>query len=254
MLNKYDRKTIESIFLLLVSGFNRGLVNVDGSLQYQKMHVVFLEDEDEGIQDRIQSSDKIEEYVPELIIKNKDEFFNKLFEFATVVKNKVSRFTRISPNLEDNSREFEVNKVIGLMYMIWFNATPQDFADPVSFLDRYIKFIKDGTFSKLNSGFTLGGIDLKNIRAAVNVKNLSQRSDMETPNCLEFYITGNDKERYVLPRVSYGISKTEHGEKIGYIYAIQADKSSSNRDSILYKEFNRIIHGLRKRRYGAGSS
>jgi len=247
MLKKLDRGTIESIFVQLISGFRKGVVDVDGAKAYDRIDVVFLEDEKAG-SDIVIESDEPEEYVPKLIIKNRDEFYNKLLEFAITVDEEIMPFTRIPPNLEDINREFEVDRVVGLIYTIWYDATPQDFGDPVSFLDRYIKFIKDKTFANLNKGVTIGGITLKDMRVGITSQNVAQRSDMETPYCLEFCVTGADKqgipyEKYVLPRVMYGIEVLESGEKVGYIYAVQGERNY-DRENPLYKNFNRYIHRL----------
>lgn len=235
---------VRKIFEDMIEGFRIGVVNVDGFIAYCRMNVIFLEDEESELQ---------EDYsIPTLVIKDKETFYKKLFEFVNCIDEVYTRFCQTPPNFWDMDRDFEVNNIKALLFMIWFNATPQDFGNPVEFLDRYINFIKDETFSKYKQETTLGKLSIQNknvYNMVIKLQSYEMASDMETPYCFRFSIYGTDKEGkkhkvYELPRVLYGITEDENGEKVGYIYSIK--DYCRNKNGEVRSCFNRVSQSLRR--------
>lgn len=235
---------VRKIFEDMLEGFKIGIVDVDGFITYCRMNVTFLEDEESELQ---------EDYsIPTLVIKDKKAFYKKLFEFVNCIEKVYTRFCQTPPNFWDIDRDFDVNNIKALLFMIWFNATPQDFGNPVEFLNRYINFIKDKTFSKYKQETTLGKLSIQNKKVynmVIKLQCYEMASDMETPYCFRFSIYGTDKEGkkhkvYELPRVLYGITEDENGEKVGYIYSIK--DYCRNKNGEVRSCFNRVSQSLRR--------
>lgn len=153
-----------------------------------------------------------ENNISSLYIRNLDTFVKKIEDYLDE-ENK--HRDRVPSYIKE-----EKDKVKFLMMYLFVNATSEDFLNPERYIDRYIGFLKDNTFSLLNEKIS---VNLNNIfeNETLEIKNNSQSVCMETPNKIQFSITSKENSNlsFVLPEISYGICK-EDGHKVCYIYSI----------------------------------
>lgn len=161
-----------------------------------------------------------EEYVPIFTIDDSNMLEEALKEYLKAVREIDIKSTK----MDDRHREKY------FLSNVWKNATNYDFQNPEKFIRRYTDFIRDNTFSQYDELTFLGKYDN-------NMLIVQRRQDyygFETPYIMHFSLT-NGKDVYNLPWVRYGISKSEKGEKIAFIYSVQNMEKSSN------EEYNRQI-------------
>lgn len=160
------------------------------------------------------------EYIPIFTINDANRLEEALQEYLQTVKEVDIKSTKM--NDDHKEKYFLLN--------VWKNATNYDFQNPESFIRRYTDFIRDNTFSQYDALTFLGKYD----NHMLMVQRKQDDYGFETPYVMHFSLT-NGKDIYHLPWVRYGIAKSEKGEKIAYIYALQNMEISSN------EEYNRQI-------------
>src|SRR5574344_1650269 len=118
--------------------------------------------------------------VPILVIKNKKELVNKL-------------------------KKLEINKITikKCISLLLANACYEDFSNPSKFIDNHIGFYLNNDF--MSNSKKIGSITMKRV---------TQTIYKETPYAFKAIING--PEKYYLPNVNYGISRSTC-----YIYSIE---------------------------------
>lgn len=125
--------------------------------------------------------------------------------------------------------------MIHAMSMLWFNATPDDFNNPIQFVKRYTNFLGDSTFDDLWDPKQINNIQsLRNCTIEITQKH--QTEFQETPTAIWFKIKKDGVEKH-LPRIAYGIS-----DGIAYIYGIQGNNEKDSSPTM--KKINRSRYKL----------
>lgn len=173
-----------------------------------------------------------EENLCELNIEDISELVTKLDEYIELNINENRKLPYYS-----NNTEYKMKKT--LISYLFANATPNEFENPIEFINRQISFLKDKKLKKfdnsviINMNGILSGNDLI-------VKNSNQSVQMETPHKFEISIS-NGIDIYKLPEISYGIVR-ENDEDVCYIYSI-IDKSKQERTPYI-KTISRLLYKL----------
>ena len=182
-----------------------------------------------------------DEFNSNLVINIKD---NKRFERALVeyTKSMIDHLISNSKLQEYDNVYFEGNMsniIESTLLNVWFNATEEDFKDPINYLKRRTDFLTDefsnSNLSKLYTSSSIGKLNNYNIESFVDVQNPSTN---ETPFVFKSRIV-NGEDEYILPNVSYGISDGKC-----YIYAVHGNKNINNNS--FSKKVNRLLYKANK--------
>lgn len=170
--------------------------------------------------------------ISSLYIRNLDIFVKKIEEYLDEEK----KHNRLPSYLTEKKDIIKFS----IMYL-FVNATSEDFLNPERYIDRYINFLRDRTFSNLNAGLK---VSLDNVfeDEYLKIANESQSICMETPNKIKFSIINekNTNLSFDLPEISYGICE-EDGYKICYIYSILNKENLSKVDDELLLKYKKSI-------------
>ena len=175
---------------------------------------------------------------PTLYINNYPLFKSKLADLLLLQNYRTNNYYR---RLQDKMRF--------LIAYSFANATFDDFANPLSYLDRTMAFIKNTTLTETNEIVDLTDTPIE--ADEVLIQNQKQSIYMETPNKMTFTLHGffNDEEYvYRLPEISYGICE-ENGEKVCYIYSsLNPEKLQYDNDEMghIYKKLQRSFYKVNK--------
>ena len=168
------------------------------------------------------SNDKLRNH--QLIIQDKEKFERTLQRYIDCFYYSNTLYTR-----GGLQRAFET---------IWFNLTNSDCDDLESFINRYISFIEDKTFSNLDRSAVIGNMNGYDIICSRKQADFT----FETPYVLEFSLLSPDKRFFSLPKVRYAVQDTEKG-KVAYVYAVQdvkLDEKNSD-DQAIYEDVKEKI-------------
>ena len=175
---------------------------------------------------------------PTLYINNYPLFKSKLAD-CLLLQN--YRITHYFHNVED--------KIKFLTAYTFANATFDDFANPLAFLDRTISFIKNPTLTDVEETVDLTDTPIE--ADEVLIKNEKQSVLMETPNKMTFTLHGFDDDEefvYRLPEISYGICE-ENGEQVCYIYStLNPEKLQYDNEEMshIYKRIQRSFYKVNR--------
>ena len=176
-----------------------------------------------------------------LVINIKD---NKRFEDALIeyTKSMIDHLVSNSKLHEYDNVYFEgdISHIIeSALLNVWFNATEEDFKDPIKYLRCRTNFLIDdfsnGNLDKKYISNNIGKLNNYNIESWIDVVNPSTN---ETPFVFKSKIV-NGEDEYLLPNVSYGISDGKC-----YIYAVHGSKHVNN--SSFDKKVNRLLYKANK--------
>lgn len=156
--------------------------------------------------------------IPCLNIKNLDEF-NNLLE---VYVSKALNFYDLS-SFEGDDRE----KVKMIIASLFANATFDDFASPIDFLNRRIEFFDNSKEENLKSAF------IPSLKSTLTVSITKDKIYNETPYELQSYFKSDD-EMFRLPEIKFGIAHDTL-----YVYAIQ---NSVQEKTSYVKKINRALY------------
>lgn len=177
-----------------------------------------------------------------LNIRNLDTIIDKLTKYIS----EEEKINRKSMKYIDSKRSYY--KLL-IMYL-FVNASPGDYENFESQIDRYISFLSDDTLSKLNNGIAFNNSKILEDELLL-VGNSKQSVLMETPNKLEVSIV-NKKDNnlsFKLPEISYGICE-ENGKKVCYVYSIlnkeKIDKKEEETLLKYKKRISRLLYKLNK--------
>lgn len=122
---------------------------------------------------------------------------------------------------------------------VWYNATEEDFKEPVSYLKLRTNFINDSiSIYSMNKTYKSKEIQTLNNLQLENKIDITNPSANETPYVFKSRIVDKDENYYNLPNIYYGISDNKC-----YIYAIKNDKNVQNNFS---KKVNRLLYKANK--------
>ena len=126
--------------------------------------------------------------------------------------------------------------------MLFVNATSEDFAFPIKYMDKYIAAVKDDTFSDLKEGKSI--CKLNSFKDAnLRVKSTEQSIFLETPQKLEFTLTKlmQDNNEYTVSLPSVSCFCYEDGkDKVLNISAIQNKRVDTSKEkNVFEKQVNR---------------
>ena len=217
-----EEKTILDTFWNEVAGKEKVKT---GNLEYIRP-LNYKTDEQEVIVDR---------YLPVLNLKNrnKQEFEKLLIEY--VRKFFASEKYWANPISSCNTLK---DKLVHCISTLWLNATPEDFENPIQFIQRYINFLQDNTFDELTETVQINRLQtLQN--CSLQIRRAEQNEFQETPNAIDLTVKKDNAEKK-LPRIAYGISNG-----IAYIYGIQGTKTPKETDETM-KRINRSRFAVNK--------
>ena len=172
-------------------------------------------------------------------INNKEKFNEILIEYTkTIIEHIITN---------DKLKDIDYLFFNGNMhYMIkasllnvWYNATEEDFKNPINYLktrtdfinDNISKSVKDKTY-KSNEIPLLKNLFIEN---KIDIQNPAAN---ETPFVFKTEVVDENGNNYCLPSISYGISDGKC-----YIYSIKNDKRPENEFS---KKVNRLLYKANK--------
>lgn len=175
-----------------------------------------------------------------LTIKDKRTFDNVLTDYTVAMINHLEKYQKLH-GIDAVYHDGNLEKMIeSALVNVWFNATEEDFKDPVNFLRIRKDFLEDDlSIIKYNIKYKSSNIALLNsnhIEATIDIQNPSAH---ETPFVFKSRICNDNNETYQLPNISYGISNGKC-----YIYAIQGDKPSEL--NTYHKKVNRLLYRANK--------
>lgn len=153
-------------------------------------------------------------FVPTLLIKDKVKFDECLVDYVKVA----TEFYGIDENL--------------VMAMLFFDATNEDFCNPINYINRKKNFILDSRLNSLKEGIDFGYSEILDGNIFVNLSK--DEIFYETPYVLESSLLSKNGG-YNFPSVSFGIEDNK-----AYIYAIQKRSVSTNK-SLYEKKVNRAL-------------
>lgn len=182
-----------------------------------------------------------EENISGLIIKNLPEFLYWLERYVELELE----YNRKTPTFV---RDEERNHIKWIITYLFTNATTEDLVNPVEFIKRRMKFLKDETFAYLNEGvdIDIGGYFLD---SRLNLKNSVHSISMETPYRIDVNLVNDiddKKVSYPLASISYGIEEKD-GVKVCYIYSLMKPRTPLNmdEDSRYYaKKMTRMLYKI----------
>lgn len=155
---------------------------------------------------------------PTLIIKNKAEFNQLLYEYVILAYE----FYKENDSEESLGKDY----LKSIMTLLWSDATSVDFANPEKYIRRRINFIKDQTL------LSAPDYSFETSIGTLKVRVHKEQIYNETPYYVEFLI-----DDYPLPLVKCGISNGT-----AYIYAIQNSKLP--RDKKLNRALYKVNEGI----------
>lgn len=172
----------------------------------------------------------INENDPIFTINSYEKFINKLSEYINLKVSTNSNFDFTDENI----------KII--IITLFYNASYEDFYNPIAFINKQIEFIKNNNFIEPTIIENISSLENSNLDIKISNENLFQ----ETPYKLDLSILNelnNEPVIYKLPSVSFGISNNT-----AYIYGIQKSNINNiNENNILFeKKINRKLYKLNK--------
>lgn len=168
-----------------------------------------------------------------LYIDDFNQFMNTLKRYFEIVMNTDHMWFRVSE--EKNHSYLRIN----LVYLL-ANMTPQDFQKPTEFVNRYIEFLNDRTFSQPMT------MEYAPLDCEIHVERKEQPAGQETPYALSITLEKEYPEavaHYTLPLIRYGIANNQL-----YLYAIQGKNNSdvTELDRKLAKKANRHFYKMNR--------
>lgn len=168
-----------------------------------------------------------------LYIDDFNQFMNTLKRYFEIVMNTDHMWFRVSE--EKNHSYLRIN----LVYLL-ANMTPQDFQKPTEFVNRYIEFLNDRTFSQPMT-MEYAPLDCK-----IHIERKEQPAGQETPYALSVTMEKEYPEgvaHYTLPLIRYGVANNQL-----YLYAIQGKNNSdvTELDRKLAKKANRHFYKMNR--------
>lgn len=165
---------------------------------------------------------------PVLMINNKEQLINLLEQYFNECDKHQNKFS-------DCKLE---TKIKIYLTILWSNATYEDFANPLSFINKRIDFYQDLTLDFISKNYSeeIEVLDGSKIRVYNELQDIRQ----ETPFIFKPTIEKGENI-FELPNISYGISNGEC-----YIYAIQQKrkKELTNYDKKINRKLYKINSGI----------
>ena len=175
--------------------------------------------------------------IPTLIINNKDEFDKLLIVYVNKCLDFYDDNNYYDEIIKKEINDKSISKEKVIMSLLWSNATLEDFNDPISFLRKRISFLENDLYKDFSETKDLGYSET--FKGNLNVIIEKSKIENETPYSIVFsFIDLVTKDKYVLPRIYFGIDDK------AYIYAIQNDKNIN--DNKYSKTVNRTLYQLNK--------
>ena len=175
---------------------------------------------------------KADHMYPILYIDDKEKFLDTL----TLYVNEM--LINIDKNINNIKNKEYIKYYLTFLFV---NATYSDFENPINFINRYINYIKDKTFSSYNDNKLMDIFDDSYITADNYIAPLTY----EALNLFSVRINSyNEKYFYNLPTVCYSIDNDTC-----YIYAVQNKKDISNNleyEKIIKRRLYKINEGVYK--------
>ena len=185
------------------------------------------------IEDKMLSSNLEEVYedviIPTLNIQNKEEFDRLLIIYV----NKCLEFydnSNFHEEILNGTLYDEENKICKekkILTLLFANASLNDFANPIFYLNRRINFL-----DSLTCNYDLGYSDILNCNLAISVTK--DKINNETPYQFVVTLISLDGSTFELPRIKFAVSENK-----AYIYAIQ---NYNKTNSSFYKKTNRKFY------------
>lgn len=175
----------------------------------------------------LRTSDNNNLFIPTLIINDINIFINKLREYLEYAKTFYDKSYYDHICYEDKT----------ILTLLWSNATSNDFNNPILFIENRIKFLKDTIFKGYHDSKIIGTSSI--LRSKINVTVAKEAIYQETPYSfnVEFLNDENPNEKYVLPKIRFGIADNECT-----IMAIQNSKNSIYEDTKYFKKIKRLLN------------
>ena len=193
------------------------------------------------IEDKMLSSNLEEVYedviIPTLNIQNKEEFdrlliiyVNKCLEFYD---NNNFPEEILNGTLYDEENKICKEKMI--LTLLFANASLNDFANSIFYLNRRINFL-----DSLTCNYDLGYSDILNCNLAISVTK--DKINNETPYQFVVTLISLDGSTFELPRIKFAVSENK-----AYIYAIQNhNKTTSSFFKKTNRKFYKVNEGFNK--------
>lgn len=224
------KEIIDKELKIVIEGARNGQIPTNSGSMYTKFY------------SSLYTEDTKDKDIPVLNLDNYQKIVEALFNYMKPLLTTKSIWADSAPRNDIN--EFIRKHIVYL----FSNATYKDFLNPLSFINRYVDFLKDKTFSSIE----IEPMYLENFDAYLNIKVVAQENGQETPYALDMSLKkkiDGVEYSYQLPMVRYGVCN-ENGEKVLYLYAIQNQPTknlSDNEFQIKYnKDINRKFYKLNK--------
>ena len=147
-----------------------------------------------------------------LVIKNEELFFKKLEEYLSIELSK----NRKIPNYYNQTEKDRIKWILTYLFVY---ATPEDFINPIEYIDKKISFSSDSTFDDLKEGIEIP-LGKSFLNTSLIIREENPPVSMETSHRIALEIKeDNSSKKYFLPSIYYDI-REEKGEKICYLYGI----------------------------------
>jgi hypothetical protein len=177
------------------------------------------------------------EELPTMIIKNIQSFSSLLLNYISEIYK--SKIEWAKPYFDMNDKIEIIRYYLSSM---WVNMTTGDFENPELYIKKYLSFLTDNTFREMK--MITNPIEKLN-NCCLKVENIEEKNCVETPYAFRTEIVDiNNEHSFVLPDIKYAIEEV-NGEKVAYIYAVQYNYKTlekNNCDNQFKNKVNRILY------------
>lgn len=174
---------------------------------------------------------------PTIFVKDYQYFF----QYLTDIVNATNKFDR---------RQLARSLATNIFHYIWLRMSPSDFDDVEGFLHKQLDFIRDDTFYEdfyydsnylvrvVNVPFTYEGYKVK---ATICPNSYYDETTRHMALCL----VSENGDCHTLPNIDFDI-RSENGEKVCYVYAVQNDRYERIRNSKIERAIYKLNKGVKE--------
>lgn len=201
---------------------------INNELYNQNLDETYLGNPNDNKEYEMEDSNGTAQYMPQLIIRNKEQFFSKLKQCI----EKYIEIYKFDKKLNKTNKKIIIKEIIITLIS---NARYVDYQNFEQYLEKVICFFNDKTLNEFNNKTIAQNIEILE-NSDIIAHNKLDTPGYETPYCFNIYLKKHE-EKYYFPVINYGII-----DDICYIYSIQ--NKNQNEKGIYQKKIHRILYKI----------